>query len=169
MAKKAGQFESNLIVSIKRGNEDADSEFSYALVRKTVPVGLWGESAAPKLKSDDQFLEKVPAGIEITPGKHPDAGATSTIDLQFSEAFYPKGEKTASGSAYQWENDTRFAAQNIKPPARRKIIEESIEHNRDRDSLLADLDMKVKINIKGTVAGEFMDAPQIGALEIVRA
>jgi hypothetical protein len=29
--------------------------------------------------------------------------------------------------------------------------------------------MKIKINIKGTVAGEFLDAPQIGTLEIVRA
>jgi len=169
MAVAEGKLDSNLIVSIKKGDADADDDFSYSIVRKTVPRGLWGESAAPKLNSKDQFLEQVPAGIEITPAKHPDAGATSTIDLTFSDSYYPKGGKTAAGSAYHWENDASFAPKDMNASARRKMIEDGIENNRDRDSLLEDLGMKIKINIKGTVAGEFLDAPQIGTLEIVRA
>jgi hypothetical protein len=169
MAVSAANLISNLTVIIKkRGSDPVDGKFNYSVINKKVPAGLWGQTAVPNLNGDT-FLDNVPAGIEITPGEHPAPGETATIDLKaftYSEGYYPKGEKGPDGHAYDWEPAGSFvpSPDAREAEARRKAIRDGVATNPGRASLLKELGVTVNVNIRGTVADDFVSAPQIGTL-----
>lgn len=168
MAVDAARLKSNLTVSVKKGSEVVDGEFTYKVITKTVPKGLWGQTPEPDA-SGKQFLETVPAGIEIKPGKHPSPGETATIDLkvfEYSEVYYPNGGDHPDGHAYGWESASSFVpapdAKDAK--TRRKKIRESVGRNKERAALMKAFGLTFKINVRETIADEFVSAPQIGTL-----
>ena len=174
MAKSAQDFNSTLSITLKRGDVAADSDFSYDVIQKTVPKGLWDSDLTPeRLKDTDltpelsheSFLDDVPSGIEITPANGPLPGASATIKLdvfKYSEFNYepPKDQ------AYVWEPASGFAPSPASDEkTRRKKIEAGVETNPDRAALLNELHVPVEVKVRGNiVANDFMSAPQLGKL-----
>jgi hypothetical protein len=167
MAVSTDRLGSSLSISIKKDGKDVDGEFSYSLIKKQVPLGLWGETPKPKLEDRRTFIKNIPAGIEITPGTHPNAGATAKVDrkvFDYSSAYYPKGGVLPDGDAFKWEAASAFVSSpDVKDArARRNAIRDSVAKNKRRADLLQELGLDFDINIRDTVAGSFLRAPQIG-------
>jgi hypothetical protein len=156
---------SELTVSVKRGDNDADGEFKYAIVTKTVPRGLWGEKVVPDVNRP--FIEKVASGVEIIPANHPDGGATTAVNpevFQFADAYYPSGAASRDGDAFAWESGGSFKPDTKPAKDRRTDIEKGIVSNADRASLLKDLGVNIDVKVRKGVAYDFVSAPQIGTL-----
>ena len=168
MAVSADDLTSNLTITVERDGAPAAVAFNYSVIKKKVPAGLWGKTVDPDLDGDT-FLDNVPAGIELTPAKQPEPDATATINLkvEYADAYYPKGGKLADGYAYAWGPDGSFVpSPDAKDSqARRQAISDSVLRNQRRDSLLKDLGVTLDVDIKSTVAGDFMIAPQIGTFK----
>jgi len=161
MAVKAGKLHSNLTVTVMRGDVRVDDKFKYSVVKKKVPAGLWGESVAPSV-TGDRFLDRVPAGIEIVPSKPPDGGKTASVTvkvLAHREDRYP--------DVYAW-GPASLAPAGDKGDARakRKKIRDSIVSNSKRAQLMAELNVQIDVNVKESIADDFVSAPQIGTFYV---
>jgi hypothetical protein len=166
MAVSSAKFYSTLTVTLKKGGQTVNSEFKYLLIKKRVPAGLWGQTATPKLNGDS-FIESVPSGIEIIPGKLLTPRDTATINLnvfEYTNAFYPDGKKEAHGHAYEWQPAGAFKPTVREPQARRKAIRDGVGNNSLRASMLKELNVDVKVNVRSSIADDFVDAPQVGTL-----
>lgn len=157
MAITAAKLDSDLIVAVKRGNEPVDDKFNCSVIKKKVPAGLWGESASPKLNGNN-FLDRVPAGIEITPGDAPKAGSTTTVDVK--RLSLPE---TPHRNSYAWGPAISFKPSSDEADAR-DAIRTSVGSSARRSELLAELGLDIKVNIRDKVADDFVSAPQIGNL-----
>lgn len=161
MAVTKEKLTSSLTVTVKRGTATVEG-FKYSVIKKKVPAGLWwGEKDSLKLNGDS-FLDGVPAGVEITPGEQPAAGKTNIVEvkkLNIGETLHPK--RNAWGPAIS------FVSADMKDPkVRRDAIGSSIESNSKRAGLLTDMGLTIDIKIKKTLAGDFVNAPQIGKLYV---
>ncbi|HEY0321630.1 MAG TPA: DUF6603 domain-containing protein [Pyrinomonadaceae bacterium] len=157
------ELHSTISIALKRDDKAFD-EFSYAPIRKRVPAGLWGQSLTPNLNGNT-FIEDVPTGLEIKPGKQPDPGETALIDLskfKYTLSYFPKDEgyPVVTGYAYAWEPKGSFTP---SPDVEgRNAVRDSVENNSQRDSLLKALAVNVDVNISANVAKDFLSAPKIG-------
>ncbi len=168
MAVGKERLQSKVSVTLKKDGRTVDGNFKYLVIKKAMPVGLWGESAKPQV-GGEKFLKDVPAGIEIIPGKGPDPGQSAKISLksfEYSNAFYPNGGQVAEGHAYEWRPASEFKPKTgvIKPADKRREIAKNVASNPRRDALLVEMATTFTINIKDTVADVFLSAPQIGKL-----
>src|SRR5262249_26968924 len=146
---------STLTIEITKNRNPAQSNFSYSLVKKLVPAGLWGETTAPAL-TGKKFLENVATGIEITPSAPPDAGKTKEIEVdnfKYADANYRDDFNWQQGSKFNLEKTDDAAA-------RRKKIADTISSNKQRDALMHELGMTFAITMGKTVADDFVTAPQ---------
>ena len=158
MAKGEADFKnSELEVTITRQRTDgvaaANSNFEYTLIKKLVPAGLWGETAAPTVNGK-KFLEDVATGIEIK-GKDPKTSQTDMVHLdefKFADERYE--------NAFKWEAASSFGYE--KDPQPGKKIANTVGSNEKRDALRKELGMTFSINIGKDVAGDFVTVPQIG-------
>ena len=153
---------SNLTVTVERNGVEAESKFKYSVIKKKVPAGLWGESASPSLNGKS-FLDNVPAGIEITPGKQPEPGATTAVAvkaLALPESPYPKAYVWGPAISFVPSPDVRDAQ------AKRKAIRDTVATNSRRSDLLDEMHVKMDIKIKNKIADVFVSAPQIGTLYV---
>jgi hypothetical protein len=119
MAVKPGELHSTMAITITRGKGKADKDFTYALILKRIPAGLWGvpgESLTPDINGNT-FIENVPTGLEITPSTPPNAGETARIDLskfKYTSSYFPndKGyprEGHPEDYAFVWEPPASFS------------------------------------------------------------
>ena len=148
---------SNVIVTVMRGDERVDGKFRYSIIKKKVPAGLWGESASPKLNGNN-FLDGIPAGIEILPNAPPDAGKTANVDvkeLDHGNTDFPK--PCAWGPV-----SLAPSGDKGKAAEKRKKISDTIGSNPMRAQIMKELNVKIDVNVKQTMADHFVSAPQIG-------
>jgi hypothetical protein len=149
---------SGLTVTLKRGVEPVDTEFKCSVIRKKVPAGLWGESASVALNGND-FIDQIPAGIEITAHKVPEPRETAAVSvkvLSTGESFHPKN--------YAWGPVISFKPSKDNPQERRDEIRKSVGSSSRRSDLLKEMGVDFNINVRDKVADVFVSAPQIGTL-----
>jgi hypothetical protein len=148
---------SNVTVTVMRGNENVEGKFKYTLIKKKVPAGLWGESATVDVKGKN-FIDGIPAGIEILPNTPPDAGKTANVDvkvLDHGDTDFPKPCVWGPPSLAP-------PGSKAEAPEKRKRISETIASNPMRAQIMKDLNVGIDLNVKQTIAGHFVSAPQIG-------
>ena len=154
---------SSVTVTVMRGNENVDGKFKYTLIRKKLPAGLWGESATVNVK-EKNFIDGIPAGIEILPNTPPDAGKTANVDvkvLDHGDTDFPKPCTWGPASLAP-------AGSKAEAPEKRKRISETIASNPVRAQMMKELNVKIDVNVKQTIAGHFVSAPQIGPFYVKR-
>jgi hypothetical protein len=160
MNVKSGDLSSALSITIKREHEDAEGAFKCEVVRKRVPLALWGEKLVPDEKDKKTFLENVPAGIEIRPLAELKPGETATINLEHFQY------SDSDGSPYTWEPPGGFKPlpDTGDEQAIRDKIKAGIGSNPKRASLIAQMGVAVVVDITAGVADDFMSTPQLGTL-----
>jgi hypothetical protein len=151
------KLNSNVTVTVMRGDERVDGKFKYSVIKKKVPAGLWGESASPKVNGNN-FIEGVPAGIEILPNTPPDAGKTANVDVKVLDH---------GDTDFPWP--CAWGPVSLAPPGdkgdareKRKRISDTIGSNSMRAQIMKELNIKIDVNVKQTIAVDFVSAPQIG-------
>ena len=172
MNVNAERLTSILTLSVTKDSKSVDREFQYLVIKKQVPIGMWGEKLAPPVDDrgviTDSFIKDVPAGVQITPRAHPDSGKTEKVArkvFDYSSVYYPKGEKAPAGDAFSWEAPSAFVPKDLKDTQARNAIRDSVAKNQRRDELLKDLGITLVPRIRETVAADFMNAPKIGTVK----
>jgi hypothetical protein len=159
MSSKKKLKTSTLSIEITKKDGPVKSNFKYSLIKKLVPAGLWGESAAPALNAK-KFLENVATGIEITAGDPPASGETKKIEVdvfKFADVNYPHD--------FNWQQGSEFKLDKKDADARKQIAA-GVGSNKTRADLLAELGLKFSIDIRKTVADDFVTAPHTGTLQL---
>jgi hypothetical protein len=154
-------FVSTLTITIKRNNNDAESDFAFVPVKKNVPAGLWGKSLTPDLNGQS-FIREALTGFEIIPNEPTKPAITADIDRGYLQYSNPK---PISG-AYSLAHVCGFTPLPWNDEKRKQKIKESIVNKATIDArkqLLAVLSIGADIDLSDTVSDEFLIAPMIEA------
>ena len=159
MALESSDLQTRHTICITREGANVEEDFLFTPIHKNAPTGLWGESLTPDLNGE-QFIENALSGFQLTAKKERTPDETLPIDrrhFQFSTLPAPQ--------TYSWNTIALFEASTKDDAARRSEIENTVETNPTRDSLLEDMgfDPSTEVAVDSELADAFTIAPLVKA------
>lgn len=146
------------------------SEWNFEPATGQIPTGLWGDarvkmSAAterllPPETNEKQFLENTLTGFRIAPGKPPEEGKTTSINITNLQH-----DTDLINNVYAWQKIPSFVPASATDASRRTTIKNSIVSTNTinrRNQLLKSLGFTTgDVNLTNSVADAFVIAPQV--------
>jgi len=172
MGIKNDDLETTHKIQITRNGTTVDqSEWNFEPATVQIPTGLWGDarvkmSAAterllPPETNEQQFLENTLTGFRIVPGKPPEEGKTTSINVSNLQH-----DTELINNVYAWQKIPNFVPASATDASRRNTIKNSIVNTNTitrRNQLLQSLGFTPTEDVKLTnsVADAFVIAPQV--------
>lgn len=181
---KINDFNTELVITIKRDGQDCTAEFEFTPIAKNVPAGLWGTKSNPDLNSD-RLVKGVISGFEIrvksltertvaAPSEVTAVGVASKVlesresstshvptDHDIQEIIPSQPIPKEQELDLQWEQDLLVSTDLQVDPI--NIIQDSLKtaYGRRQDMLAALGFESDVITIEDSLAEAFVVAPQI--------
>jgi hypothetical protein len=163
MDKKLADISCSQVIEIKKmeGNNwtDWSSNFSYTIITKNKPAGLWGIKRSSDL-NDPQLIRNTFAGLRIVP--EPDE-LGQAVEIERSFVSY---ETSPLSDAIVWKDRPAFTTDtSLDEAATKEKINDSITGNEQRNTLLEALNtqfgMEFTMDLSNTLANDLILKPEL--------